>query len=152
MAKRNRERGKRSGADSDADARQPSTSLSGPAPESPRAVVRTETTVHVGPLPDPDTLRQYDHVAPGAAQRIIAMGEREQRHRHRLDMLEAVYGFTGMLAGLVIGLTGIAGAVYLGINGQGLWGTLLGGGTLGSLVGAFIYGRRIAPPPGERRH
>lgn len=40
---------------------------------------------HSGPLPAPKTLAQYDHVVPGAAERIIQMAEREQAHRHQHD-------------------------------------------------------------------
>jgi hypothetical protein len=35
-----------------------------------------------GPIPAPSILRSYDEIVPGAAERIIAMAEREQEHRH----------------------------------------------------------------------
>ena len=36
-----------------------------------------------GPLPPPDALAQYDHVVPGAAERILKMAENEAEIRHR---------------------------------------------------------------------
>lgn len=55
-----------------------------PTPQ-PSHLVATETKiVKSGPLPDPATLEQYEQLVPGAAQRIIAMAEREQAHRHQL--------------------------------------------------------------------
>ena len=35
-----------------------------------------EHSLHIGPLPDPDTMRAYDDIVPGAAERIIAAMER----------------------------------------------------------------------------
>lgn len=44
-------------------------------------------TVRQGPLPTPEELFQYNHLIPGAADRIIAMAEREQAHRVNLEDL-----------------------------------------------------------------
>lgn len=38
-----------------------------------------------GPLPHPQTLRQYDEVLPGAAERILRMAEKQQDHRIGMD-------------------------------------------------------------------
>ncbi len=38
-----------------------------------------------GPLPDPASLREYESVLPGAAERIFSMTERETGSRHALD-------------------------------------------------------------------
>ena len=40
------------------------------------------TKMHSGPLPDPETLAGYERVAPGSAERIILMAEKQQDHRH----------------------------------------------------------------------
>ena len=34
-----------------------------------------------GPLPPPDVMRGYEDIVPGAADRILAMAEKEQQHR-----------------------------------------------------------------------
>ncbi|MEG6504208.1 DUF2335 domain-containing protein [Nitratidesulfovibrio sp. 1201_IL3209] len=49
------------------------------------ASVTISGELHSGPLPAPQTLEAYERIAPGAAGRIIAMAEEEQRHRHACD-------------------------------------------------------------------
>jgi uncharacterized membrane protein len=46
-----------------------------------------EASFHVGPLPPPQQLAHYDHVLPGAAERIVGMAERNQEHRHTQEAL-----------------------------------------------------------------
>lgn len=56
-------------------------------PSSGSAIIE-QRSVHVeyrGPVPDPETLRRYGEVIPTAPERILAMAEREQTHRHKLD-------------------------------------------------------------------
>lgn len=48
-------------------------------------VLETYFESHRGPLPPARELRNYDVVLPGAAERIVAMAEREQAHRHTLE-------------------------------------------------------------------
>jgi uncharacterized membrane protein len=38
-----------------------------------------------GPLPHPNILQQYEDIAPGFAERIIASWEKETAHRHELE-------------------------------------------------------------------
>ena len=60
-----------------------------PTPQPSHIVTATETKiVKSGPIPDPATLQQYDILVPGSAQRIIAMAEREQAHRHAREAEE----------------------------------------------------------------
>lgn len=35
-----------------------------------------------GPVPDPNSLRQYEEISPGFADRLIVLAEKEQAHRH----------------------------------------------------------------------
>jgi uncharacterized membrane protein len=50
------------------------------------AAVRAETHFS-GPVPPPDVLAEYARLIPGAPDRILAMAEREQDHRHRSQVL-----------------------------------------------------------------
>jgi uncharacterized membrane protein len=45
-------------------------------------VVKAVSQQFSGPIPPPQILGDYDKVQPGFAERIIAMAEREQSHRH----------------------------------------------------------------------
>lgn len=53
----------------------------------------------VAPIPPASELKEYEHVVPGSADRIIAMAENEQRHRHRMETF-------GLLSGFVLGIVG----------------------------------------------
>jgi uncharacterized membrane protein len=74
----------------------------------------TVSKMHSGPLPPPEDLAGYEAAHPGAAERILAMAERNQAHRHKQEnrMVIGEFGlrFMGqvgalltiaMLAGLV---------------------------------------------------
>nr|DAH82019.1 MAG TPA: putative membrane protein [Caudoviricetes sp.] len=53
-----------------------------------------------GPLPPPSVLQGYDSVVSGAAERILAMAEKEQSHRHSTETatVEAQLFYTRVLA------------------------------------------------------
>lgn len=40
---------------------------------------------HSGPLPAPETLKQYNDILPGAADRIISMAEEAAGHRRKME-------------------------------------------------------------------
>ncbi len=98
------------------------------------------------PLPPPKALQDYNNILPGAAERIVAMAERQSAHRQELEK-KAVSAQTrdsllGLIFGLVIGLAAIAGGVICILNGHEIGGTILGGTGLASLVGVFVYGSK----------
>lgn len=69
-----------------------------------------------GPLPPPRTLAQFNEVIPDGAERIMAMAEKEQAHRHAMD---AWIGIGGRAVGAVLLISCLGAAiwsVYLGAN------------------------------------
>ncbi|MEY4906010.1 MAG: hypothetical protein RLZZ292_3825, partial [Bacteroidota bacterium] len=49
-------------------------------------IIRAEKQeIHIGPIPSPDTLRQYEELHPGLAERFMQMAENEQKKRHDND-------------------------------------------------------------------
>lgn len=96
-----------------------------------------------GPLPPPSALIQYNHAHPDAAERIIAMSEKQQAHRHKLeakvvgsDNFRASFG---LVLGASIAVTALWMAYRLIMNdktAEGLATVLI---ALGAPVGAFIY-------------
>lgn len=56
-------------------------------PTQQRQVEITQTSLHVGPLPSPEVLAQYEEVYPGIAERILQMAEREQSERHEQERM-----------------------------------------------------------------
>lgn len=67
-----------------------------------------------GPLPPPAILERYDQLVPGAAERILAMAERQAAHRQSLEQTVVtgnalaqrrgqVFGFVLAIAALAVG-------------------------------------------------
>lgn len=113
-----------------------------------RAVEYAETTLFAGPLPAPDLLCEYDRVLPGAAERIIAMSEREAGHRHSVEMrMLGIHGRNstlGICSGLLVGLAAIVGGVVAVVRGADLAGSGVALTGLAALVGVFVVQRRRA--------
>ena len=106
-------------------------------------IIQQEQTIHFsGPLPPPQILEQYNKIIPGSAERIIKMAEQQATHRMALEKTDSNNSKKGVYFAFIIGVTGITGAVILGLFGQQASAGILGGGTLVSLVGAFIYGTK----------
>lgn len=96
------------------------------------------------PLPHPSELERYEAILPGAAERIVAMAERQALHRQALERKvidsDARHALIGTVFGLVIGLFGLSVAGYCIYTGHDTAGAVIGGATLASMVGSFIYG------------
>lgn len=104
-----------------------------------------------GPLPHPDILRKYNDVVPGAAERIIQMAENQSVHRKELEkkVIESDIARSkwGQILGFIIAIIGLIGAVVISIIGNAWAGGIIGLGTLGSLVGVFMYGSKERQVP-----
>jgi len=111
-----------------------------------------------GPLPPPSILQGYETVLPGAADRIIAMAEKQSAHRQELEhvatnasidemRLQFDESRRGQLCAVIVALALIGGGVYLAKIGHPWQGTAMGGGgVIGSvglqaIVSTFLRGR-----------
>ena len=107
---------------------------------------KTEMQIRSGPLPDARELAEYDEVVPGAAERIIAMAERQAAHRQKLEEFaihaEDRRSWGGLIVGGIVAMGFMVGSVILGLNGQPWQGGILGSTTLASIVGTFVFGTR----------
>lgn len=123
----------------------PSSNLPTSKQPSPTQI-RAQMAFHSGPLPPPEILENYDQVLPGAAERILTMAENQSAHRQQLEAryltAEARNSLLGIIFGLLLGITGLSVSGICIYAGQGWPGAALGGATLVSLVGTFIYGTR----------
>lgn len=108
--------------------------------------VEVHSEMYSGPLPSPQVLEFYNQAVPDAADRIIAMAERQASHRQKLEELVVKSGtinsLLGLIFGLIIGLATEIGAVYCIVNGYQGGGTTLGLSGLAGLVGVFVYGSK----------
>ena len=102
--------------------------------------------IHIGPLPDPETLAEYSKLIPEGADRIMKMAESQSSHRMALEK-KAIFGQTnqslvGQIFALIIGISGIIASTYCALNGHDAFASILGGTTIVSLVYTFIRGKK----------
>lgn len=111
-----------------------------------RALEIHQSQYFSGPLPPPETLKKFDEVTPGAAERIIKMAEGQFAHRTQLERKvidsDIERSKWGQILGFVIAVVGLICSAVISIYGSGLVGAVIGVGTLASLVGVFIYGSK----------
>jgi len=115
--------------------------------ESETAVTTFEKrSLHMGPIPSPEVLAEYNEIDPTFANRILIMAEQQASHRQRTERKIIDSGtrdsFMGILFGFLIGAISLIVSLILGLNGRTLESTVLGAGGLGGLVSVFIYGTR----------
>jgi len=125
------------------------------------AVVHRQLEIS-GPLPPPQILKGDGDVDESFPQRIMAMAEAEQAHRHSMerqtlaaqredlkrDRTEARLGQT---FALVIGLAAIVGGVVAAVMGAQWSGSIIGGGGVIGLVAVFVKGRQYGAGTDEPR-
>ena len=104
-----------------------------------------------GPLPPPEFFRAYEDTLPGAADRILAMAERQQEHRQsqesiRLNMNNALVRRGQWMAFLIV-IAGVAAGAVLIMFDKPLAGFAALVGTIGTVAGAYIWSRRREANP-----
>lgn len=119
------------------------------------AVRKTESLFYSGPLPPAQELQKYNDILPGAADRIIIMAEEQAKHRRSLENTvitsDTKNATLGLIFGLIIGLAGIISGTVIIIYGYAIYGVVVGGGTIASLVATFVYGSRQRKIERERK-
>jgi uncharacterized membrane protein len=118
-----------------------------PRPGPGQMRLEYEERVYSGPIPEASDLGQYEAVLPGLANRIVAMAEKQAKHRRRLETVdvlsEHVHVTIGQASALIVAIFFGWVAWDLGQNGQELLAAFLGAVDLTALVGLFIFGRRM---------
>jgi uncharacterized membrane protein len=82
------------------------------SPQQPRVTV--QQAQFAGPLPPPEAFQRYELVLPGAAERILAMAERQAEHRQGLEARVIKSNVTGERIGQVFGLVIALAAIAAG--------------------------------------
>lgn len=134
---------------------------------------QTEVREHYGPLPDPETLGEYDHRFPGLAERIIRMAEmplemagKQLEHRQEMEkrviLSDIKARYWGLGLGFFLCLVAIGGGVWLVDRGRPAEGLAAILTALAALVTAFLRAEKkrrdeirakdpAQPPPPNRR-
>ena len=111
-----------------------------PVDHGSRAYLEARHSRYTSPLPAPDDLRAYAELMPDAAERLLASGESEQRHRHeiergllKLEQERTPRHYEGQRRGQNLGfivavlyLLVMAGAIVAGYGSAGVTGAAVG--------------------------
>ncbi len=95
-----------------------------------------------GPIPLPDTMREYDHMLPGLAARIVDWAEREAEHRRAMERSLIRLSWAGLWCALAVTLVTIGGGMLLALRGRSTAGLIGIVGAVAGLVIVFVAGRR----------
>ena len=122
--------------------------------EEPSGVIKVVKAVSqqfTGPIPPPHILGDYDKVQVGFAERIIAMAENEQAHRHGIEnralSSEISIQKRGQVFALFLSLLILVGSMFLIYSGKEISGSVLAGSSLIGLAYIFITGRKSDESP-----
>src|SRR5579871_3853888 len=87
-----------------------------------------KSTDYSGILPDPTILARYNKIVPGSAERIIAMAERQARHRQTLEISvirsNMVNEKSGILFAFIITMIAMIWGAFLLFIGKDMVGTI----------------------------
>jgi len=138
------------------------TTTSGNPPATPTAsrtvaarVQMSQSMTFQGPIPPPEILRQYNDIIPDGADRILKMAEAQSAHRIELEAIvikgDDRRADRGLTTGFTVCVLVLVLSFIIVMYGHDAAGTVLGTLDIASLVGIFVYGRRVKKKELERR-
>ena len=111
--------------------------------------MKTEVTAstYSGPLPPAEAFEKYEAVCPGAADRIIAMAERQAAHRQEIEKTVVNSGSRnsqmGIISALILAIAVLIGGVVCILMNHDWAGAVIVGIDIVGLCGVFVYGTKI---------
>lgn len=106
---------------------------------------------HIGPLPDPSVLREYENLCPGTAKVFVESVKRDGETRRRNSTIKVFMALFGQLVVCVIGLSGLYCGYKLamaGKDGASISAIFTG---LGVMLASIVGRKIIAPPKDENK-
>jgi uncharacterized membrane protein len=109
---------------------------------------RSEGSLHIGPLPSPKILREYQEISPEILNGILTAFVEQGKHRRSNETWiykgGVVRSILGVIFAFLLGILALAGGIYLVMNGHEVAGTIFAGGFgLIGLVNAFLLGTNL---------
>jgi uncharacterized membrane protein len=112
--------------------------------------------MHRGPIPSPESLRAYEDILPGCAERIVAYAEREQQFRHdtRKEHLRAEeafwrrknhYASTGQILAFIVIMSTLGLGYYFAETNRPATGLASILSALATLITAYLFSPRKPP-------
>ena len=112
--------------------------------KQPSIIQQSVAAAFQGPLPLPSHLREYDEIVPGAAERILAMAEKQSVHRRDLEAYvtrgDGHRAWAGLVIGGMLAAGCIGGGIWLVSLGQSSGGIAIATSTVATLAAVFVYG------------
>lgn len=103
-------------------------------------------SLYKGPIPPAEMLKEYEKVLPGSADRIISMAERQQSHRHKLELTVIKSNSRDSKMGIIAGALLSFALIVIGglgiVTGYPGIGAFLSVSSIATLAGIFVYGTR----------
>lgn len=103
-----------------------------------------------GPIPPPSIIEDYERILPGSADRIIAMAEKQSKHRQKMEGIivnsESRDSLLGIICAFLIGISCIGAAVFMVYlvpkSAGAISASVLGVTGVGSITSGFIINTR----------
>ena len=112
-----------------------------------RRVQQFEARLHIGPLPPPDILREYDKIVPGLASTVVETFRQQSEHRRFLEQKMVVdqndLARSGQRYGFWLSLVVAVGGFALAWRGQ-VGGYVVLVGLMTALASVFVVGKEIS--------
>ncbi|QDV53684.1 DUF2335 domain-containing protein [Gimesia fumaroli] len=120
------------------------------------STTKATSLLKVSPYPDPEDLRRYEEIHPGAADRIFKLAEQEQANRHDLKKLlysaqceemkrvhesDAHARNSAVLVSIVLAGSAVLIAIWGNSWSSAVIGSIIGAGSIASVVKSFMNGR-----------
>ena len=108
------------------------------------ATILSHSLTYSGPLPTASELGKYEQICQGAADRIISMAEKQAEHRQNIETIAIKAATERSVLGVKYAYRIALGAFLLSgvcfYFDHAIAGGVIFGGTLLSIISAFIYG------------
>jgi uncharacterized membrane protein len=103
--------------------------------------VLQQSTAHMGPLPPPEMLAEYERIHPGMSAALLDMVKEQSRHRREIEKMSAWRPYFGMTTGFLVTVMAFGIAFYAIRAGESAAAVIAALVALAPVVGAFISGR-----------
>ncbi|MEM7088397.1 MAG: DUF2335 domain-containing protein [Pseudomonadota bacterium] len=113
----------------------------------------TQQAAWSGPFPPPAILEQFNGVVENGAERIFRAWESETNHRQKEERREltlfALDNYLGKIFAFIFVIVALGISAYAATHGAEWFATILGGGTIASVVWAFVKSSSPSKNNGE---
>jgi hypothetical protein len=103
--------------------------------------------LHVGPLPDPGTLKRYQDISPELMNSIVDAFVSQGAHRKFIERWiykgGTIRSILGVVFAFVMGMTAILAGAYLVLQNHAVAGTIFGGFGIAGIIRSFLTGTRL---------